>query len=158
MRSAHRRPSVVRSSVLVVVGLALVACSTSSSSSPSGASREEARAYARGAVSCATDSDCCVVIDGCINQALVVRAADSDKVAALVAQPDPGGCTGCLLPAVQVACVAGQCAGTLVDPSADAGAAYSALTKDHCGIVPGVVTKTSSAELHVRALLGCGPQ
>lgn len=127
-------------------------------------SREQARSYARGSVPCAVDSDCCVVIDRCINQALVVGAKDKATVASLVAQPDPSGCTGCILPAVQVQCVAGQCAGTLVDLfSADGGidaAAYEALTQDHCASIAGVVTKMSAAlpTLRTQAILGCGPK
>lgn len=141
--------------------LALVACSSSSSIPAS--SREQARSYARGNVPCVTDSDCCVVIDRCINQALVVRSTDKDKVAALVSQPDPAGCTGCLLPAVQVACVSGQCVGTLVNEfSSDAGvdaAVYMSLTTDHCGSIAGVSAKNVPlSDLRAEAILGCGPQ
>ena len=134
-----------------------VACTSSTSSAPS--SREQARSYARGSVPCATDTDCCVVVDRCINQALVVRATDRDKVASLVASDDPGGCTACLLPAVQVSCDNGQCAGALVSPVADGGAdAYAALSTDHCGTLPGIAAKSATPGLAPRAILGCGPQ
>jgi hypothetical protein len=128
-------------------------------------SREQARSYARGSVPCAADLDCCVVIDRCINQALVVGAKDKATVASLVAQPDPSGCTTCIPPTVQVQCVAGQCAGTLVNPasSLDGGvdvAVYQALAQDHCGSIAGVVTKTIAAlpTLRTQAILGCGPK
>ncbi len=149
--------------------LSLSACTSSSPSSAS-SSREQARGYARGSIPCATASDCCVVIDRCINQALVVRSADRATVAALVSQPDPAGCTGCLLPAVQVSCVSQQCTGALVDPlSLDAGAdagvdasVYASLTTDHCGSVAGVPPAVSSQDaplsgLRPQSILGCGP-
>jgi hypothetical protein len=137
----------------------LVACSsTTSSTSP----REEARAYARGSVPCVADSDCCVVVDRCINQALVVRAADKDKVASLVSGPDPGGCTSCILPAVQAFCDQGQCAGTLIDvfsPDGGNDGAYEALTQDHCGRVAGIpATSAAAPTIGTRAILGCGPR
>jgi hypothetical protein len=120
----------------------------------------ECRAKLRG---CSTAADCCVVIDRCINQALVVRATDKATVASLVSQPDPGGCTFCLLPAVQVSCVSGQCAGTIIGPSdSDGGvdaAVYTALTTDHCGTIPGVAPQSALVSgLRLDAILGCGPQ
>jgi hypothetical protein len=138
------------------------ACTSTSSSSSGETSREQARDYARATVGCKTDSDCCVVVDGCINQALVVGAADKDKVASLVSQPDPGGCTGCLLPAVQVTCDQGQCQGALIDVySPDGGieaGAITQLTQDHCGSVAGVVTtKATTPALTTQAIFGCGP-
>jgi hypothetical protein len=146
--------------VLGTVG-ALGACASSSGSS---SNREQARSYARGSIPCAVDSDCCVVIDRCINQALVVRASVKDTVASLVSQPDPGGCTGCILPSVQVSCTQGQCAGVLVDSFLPDGgvdaATYASLTRDHCGPVPGVPSSTQSVvtEVKVQEILGCGPQ
>jgi hypothetical protein len=145
--------------IIVVAGTSL-GCT---SSSDGAASREEARSIARADAPCASDLDCCVVDDPCIEQALVVRASDKDKVASLVAEPGPEGCTQCILPAVQVSCVQGLCAGVVVDTEADGGTdfdTFSLLTHDHCGPIAGVAsttTKRISPSLAPRSILGCGP-
>lgn len=148
--------------VLVLTFTSAACTSKSADGGGSTSTREQARTYARATVSCKIDSDCCVVVDGCINQALVVGVADKDKVASLVAQPDPAGCTGCLLPAVQVTCSQGQCAGTLIDVyTEDSGitsAEVTQLTQSHCGSVAGVLgTKATTPTLKTQAIFGCGP-
>lgn len=147
----------IPSAWIVVSAVLLSACTGTSPST-----REQARVIAGGNAPCTSDLDCCVVIDQCINQALVVRASDKDKVASLVAEPDPRGCTLCMLPAVQVSCMQGQCAGVLVDfPSPDGGTdgtTYSALSHDHCRPIAGVpsAAENTSPPLKAQAILGCG--
>jgi hypothetical protein len=108
---------------------------------------DQAYAYAKGDLSCTADTDCCVVIDGCLNEGLVVTAAEQAKVASLLAEfdqnamthPSAGNeCNGCIVPPVQVACVHGQCVGTMVDMfSPDGGVPdLTPFYKNHCGSLP----------------------
>jgi hypothetical protein len=61
-------------------------------------------------LTCTQNSDCCVVINDCTNQAQVVPAS-AYATAAAVWPSCSNQCTGCIPPAVSVACVAGQCVG-----------------------------------------------
>jgi hypothetical protein len=121
----------------------------------------EAYSYANGNVACAADTDCCVVFDGCLNEGLVVSAADESQVANLLsefdqaAETNPGGeakCNGCIPPPVQVSCVKGKCLGTTVEfESPDGGGVVNpAFLKNHCGSIPNapVTSQTGS-------ILGC---
>jgi hypothetical protein len=156
---------------------ALAACSSSSSSTspdPTTA-RAQAETIAKGSNPCTSDSDCCIVTDGCISNALVVNTSNRDEVTSLIqeAAPPVGGCFGCIGRPYQVACVAGQCTAYEVerwDP--DAGAPMAAyydddpsLADDHCGTLPlpdGDLLQTSSSTavgsgLRLKGVvLGCG--
>lgn len=84
--------------------------------------------YTAGPITCQKNSDCCVIVNGCISAAQVVAAADKDKAKA--AWPYCTDlCNACIPPAVVVGCVDGECTGTTVD-LADAAAD---LMQDHCG-------------------------
>lgn len=98
-----------------------------------------------GPIACTKSSDCCVIVNGCTNEAQIVSA--TNKAAAKTAWPYcQDHCTDCIPPAVEVACDNGVCAGRTVpfpDASAD-------LLMDHCGVdMPITITPT---KLH----FGCG--
>ena len=87
-------------------------------------------------LACTQNSDCCVVINDCLNQAQIVPAA-AYATASAVWPSCTGQCTGCIPPAVQVACVDGACVGqTSTDPTA--GTSY-------CGSGDGGVASPSTA-------------
>jgi hypothetical protein len=106
--------------------------STSSSSGNAGGScHGDATVWAQvtaGPVACTTNSDCCVVINQCVNEAQIVSATNKTKASA--AMDTCGPCTACIPPAIQVGCDNGVCVGTVVDMS-DAG---PDLMQDHCGV------------------------
>lgn len=84
----------------------------------------------QGPVSCTKNSDCCVVINGCVNQAQVVSKQAYDSGAAGLWPYCDNQCTECMLPAVDVVCKSGQCGLEQLDPL-DASTDKSA---DHCGV------------------------
>lgn len=74
---------------------------------------------------CATDDDCCVVINSCLSEAQVVHADDFD--AAQTAWPYcDADCTDCIPPVVRVTCDNGHCVGSVDTTSLDDGVS-------HCG-------------------------
>src|SRR4051794_5357420 len=77
--------------------------------------RIKAGTYARDNIPCTVDTDCCVVLDQCYEQALVVSAGDKDAVRSLLNGADMGRCSLCVLPLVQASCTQGKCTGTFVD-------------------------------------------
>lgn len=81
-------------------------------------------------VACAKNSDCCVIINSCINEAQVVSATNTDPAKAAWPYCD-NLCTNCLPPAVKVECVSQQCVGYKVpfDPNNP-----PELMMDHCGV------------------------
>jgi hypothetical protein len=81
-----------------------------------------------GPITCTTNSDCCVVINGCTSTAQIVTATNQAKAKA--AMDTCGNCNNCIPPAIQVGCDNGVCVGTVVD-FADGG---MGLTQDHCGV------------------------
>ncbi len=98
-----------------------------------------------GPFACTKNSDCCVIINSCINAAQIVAA--KDVAAAKAAWPTCDvGCNDCIPPAVEVGCNAGECAGKVVD-LADASAET---LQDHCGVDPTVLTAAS------KLLFSCG--
>ena len=103
------------------------------------------KALTTGPVACQKNSDCCVIVNGCISAAQIV--AEKDVAAAKGAWPYcDSECNNCIPPAIVVACNAGACTGKLVD-FADGGAD---LIQDHCGVDPTVITETS------KLLFTCG--
>lgn len=159
-----------RGALLVVLGTAHACLSNDTSPSsvaPTGTDpddtsspREAARSYARESIACTNDSECCVVIDGCLGQALVVAASDKEKVASLVAQ-DAGPCAGCGQPYVEVSCVNQKCTGAIVEfLRPDSGLDSETLTllrRDHCGSVAGARASTEPVT-KPRTILGCGSE
>ncbi|RYE85419.1 MAG: hypothetical protein EOO75_17005 [Myxococcales bacterium] len=115
--------------------------------------RYAAEAYARDDIPCLSDGDCCVVVDPCVSNALVVGVNDRGEVEQLLAEANDGTCTRCVAPAVQVRCEASTCVGQSVS-LADAGgdATYGELSKTHCGAV--ALPPPSGAQMKV---FGCGP-
>jgi len=81
-------------------------------------------------VSCTKNSDCCVVINGCLNQAQVVSKQNYDKGVDNLWPYCDKECTACMPPAVEVLCNNGQCGLKeldYMDASADK-------HMDHCGV------------------------
>jgi hypothetical protein len=82
-----------------------------------------------GPISCTKNSDCCVIVNGCLSQTQVVSAADKDAAKAAWAYCE-SECNNCVPPPTQVGCNNGVCTGQVVD-FADASAE---LMEDHCGV------------------------
>ncbi len=115
--------------------------------------RDAARAYAKKATACQTDADCCLVVDNCLDQGLIVGVADKDKVRSLLDSADMSQCLGCIPPFVQVSCEQSVCVGTSVDlQQSSSGSLNNALVMDHCGTVqtPDFVAGAKGT------VLGCG--
>ena len=88
-----------------------------------------------GPFTCQKNSDCCVVFNGCLAQAQIVKAADFTTAPA--AWPYCSDlCVACISPAVNVACVQGLCVGEEIDWSSEP---PTELMQDHCGEDPVVV-------------------
>lgn len=99
----------------------------------------------QGPFTCQKSSDCCVVFNGCLSQAQLVRATDYEV--AKTAWPYCGdACAGCVAPAVNIACVNGACVGDEVDAEQNAD-----LSQNHCGEDP-VTVSTPTAT----TVFGCG--
>jgi hypothetical protein len=113
----------------VSVALAFpLACSSSGPSTTTGDGGTVYTSQPPDNIPCTTDSDCCVVTDGCRSAAYVVHAGDT------VQMPAPGACNGCIVPAVQVWCKNGVCqSGELKNSDITATAAFR---QDHCGTLP----------------------
>jgi hypothetical protein len=119
---------------------------------------DQAEGYSNGNVSCASDSDCCVVFDECTNKGLVVGAADKANVSALCSEYDEyedslgsaGFCTGCIAPSIQVSCVNNKCIGATLPLSLpDGGTVDPSLSQNHCGSTSDSATGKSGS------ILGC---
>lgn len=96
---------------------------------------------------CASGSECCVIMSGCLSQAQVVAAARKDEAKAAWPHYDLE-CVDCIAPAIEVRCVAGMCRGRAV-----AGAPPdSLLRQDHCGDEEKIVEFSGPSGLH----FGCG--
>jgi hypothetical protein len=96
-----------------------------------------------GPFTCTQNSDCCVIVNGCTNEAQIVSA--TNQAAAKAAWPTCENlCTDCIPPAIKVGCVNGVCAGEVVpfpDASAD-------LLQDHCGVDAPVPATPSKLTFH----------
>lgn len=99
----------------------------------------------QGPFACTKNSDCCVVVNGCVNQAQVVSKQDYDNGAANQWPYCDKDCTACIAPAVDVVCSGGQCGLVQRDPL-DASPGQST---SRCGVDTTPVVGT----LH--PLLGC---
>jgi len=107
----------------VVIASVAIACGE-------GDPRVEASQYAIDPISCALDSDCCVVNDGCHSTAYVVASKDSPNVASLLASADNSRCDRCVTPMIQVSCVSGVCTGERIMFACQLPTAYPG---NHCG-------------------------
>lgn len=81
---------------------------------------------------CATDDDCCVVLDPCRERLLVFTAKNRDQAARAYQAMRPMSCDGAVPPPTEVSCVAGRCQAR--QGSRGPG---SQLTEPHCGAVLG---------------------
>jgi hypothetical protein len=86
------------------------------------------QALTAAAIPCQKNSDCCVVVNGCLSESQVVAAATKDQAKAAWPYCE-AQCNACIPPAIEVVCDQGSCAGREVD-LVDAG---PALLADHCG-------------------------
>jgi hypothetical protein len=102
-------------------------------------------AAATGTISCSRNSDCCVVINSCVNAAQVVSKQDYDSGIADQWAYCDNDCNFCMVPAVDVVCSNGQCGLRELDP-ADASADK---TTSRCGVDSTPVVGP------VKPLLGC---
>jgi hypothetical protein len=128
-----------------------------------------ALSYAREDIACTKDSDCCVVIDLCKNQGLVVGAEDRATVTELISdwnaiQTATGSreCNMCIPPPIEVSCgAAGFCVG------AEASCAWDpALSSNHCGkaalsdsgcaTATPLSTEPAAPGKRLQTVLGCG--
>jgi len=76
-------------------------------------------------IECTKNSDCCVVINGCLSQAQVVHA--SNAAAAKAAWPYcDADCNDCIPPDVSVFCFDNHCVGIAGEPGGD--------PMEHCGV------------------------
>lgn len=76
-------------------------------------------------IACTKNSDCCVVVNGCTNQAQVVAAGDFAAAPGAWPYCDDE-CTDCIPPVVDVGCVDGVCVGEALPPDGQFGTS-------HCG-------------------------
>lgn len=74
---------------------------------------------------CRDDDDCCTTVDSCMGRVYLYSQGPGGSPASI--PPSTGMCLPCMAPAIQVACVSGQCVGTKVSSYP------SALLKSHCG-------------------------
>jgi hypothetical protein len=130
--------------------------------------RAKARSYAHNPIPCMSDSDCCVAIDSCTNEALVIGVADQEVVDALltiayawsvqqISLDRTDMCTLCVPPDVQVACSAsGWCVGeeahihTVGRPHCGREYADAAATASPLSVTPAPPAK------HALTVIGCG--
>jgi hypothetical protein len=61
-------------------------------------------------LTCTRNSDCCVAVNECLEQAIVVTAPNVDRAQTAWYSCFPG-CNGCVRPSVSASCVNGQCVG-----------------------------------------------
>ena len=80
---------------------------------------------------CRNDSDCCIVIDGCMATAYLYSKAPG-ATGPPPFPPNNGMCLACIPPAVQVSCVSGQCVGEKLSSSV---MWEGTILQDHCGPV-----------------------
>ncbi len=102
-------------------------------------------ALTSGPITCTKNSDCCVILNGCLSAAQIVSEANQATAKSAWPYCDTM-CNDCIPPAIVVGCEDGECAGKEVDFSD----ASPDLMMDHCGVDP--VVGLSSVKLH----FGCG--
>ena len=114
--------------------------------------RSEARSYASSDIACAVDSDCCVVVDNCLDTGYLVSRTDRATVRALLDGASMDRCLACIPAPVQVTCEAGKCVANLVtDDAMPSSEVWGQLRSDHCGSLD------VSAPMHdAGSQFGCG--
>jgi hypothetical protein len=96
---------------------------------------------------CQDDAECCVIMSPCDSGAQIVGAAHMNE--ALAAWPFcPWECNDCVPPAIEVACVLGQCRGYVVLESKF----DSPLRANHCAADIKILPSMESTDIH----FGCG--
>jgi hypothetical protein len=80
---------------------------------------------------CRDDSDCCIVVDTCMDVAYLYSKAPGATGSPSI-PPSTGLCVPCIPPAIQVRCNLGQCVGEKISTGVDY---ESPMRKDHCGRV-----------------------
>ncbi|APR85817.1 Hypothetical protein A7982_11166 [Minicystis rosea] len=116
-------------------GESATSSSSSSSTSSTGAGADchgvesTWKVLTTGPIPCKQSSDCCVIINGCLNEAQVVSAEHMEEAKAVWPTCDDQ-CSFCIPPAVQVECVSGACAGkaVILPPGSS-----TDILQDHCG-------------------------
>jgi hypothetical protein len=98
---------------------------------------------------CRDDSDCCIVVDTCINHAYLYSIAPGATGRPTL--PPSGVCNRCVPPAVQVRCELGQCVGTELSDGADLA---GQLRQNHCGLIG---LPDAGARLYTPAYAGAQP-
>jgi hypothetical protein len=96
--------------------------------------RTQAASYASIDITCSVDSDCCVVVDSCLDTGYLVAAKDKDTVRALLDSASMDRCLACIPASVQILCEAGRCAAKQVDDS-PGNPTPDKLRQDHCGSI-----------------------
>ncbi len=82
-----------------------------------------------GDVACEQNSDCCVVVNGCTAESVVVSAADADVGSTWNECSDANECVDCVATYVEVLCEEGLCVGYAEEPGAGGRDPI-----DHCGV------------------------
>jgi len=80
-------------------------------------------------ISCTKNSDCCLVINGCLGEGQVVHASDYQLAQQVWPYCPDDGCVQCLPPFVEVACVDGSCVGEATDWNGEPN-----MEESHCGV------------------------
>lgn len=102
-----------------------IACSNGPSTTPDGGKIYTSQPPDN--IACTTDTDCCVVTDGCRSAAYVVHAGDT-------VQMPQTTCNACIVPDVQVWCKNGVCqSGELKNLMISGNDPFRV---DHCGTLP----------------------
>jgi len=106
-------------------------------------------------LTCRTDGDCCIEVEGCMARAYLYSIAPGASAPPIIAPVPPGTmCLPCIPPAVQVRCDNGQCVGEKLSTM------YSGrLIQSHCGTVDlpdaGTMLYQSSYEGSPQTVWGC---
>ncbi|MFO0550225.1 MAG: hypothetical protein U0271_17655 [Polyangiaceae bacterium] len=94
-------------------------------------------------IACTKNSDCCVVVNGCLSSVQVVHADDFATAGDLWPFCDTE-CNDCIAPVVNVGCVNGECVGDIDTMSSDD-------SVDHCGVDAGPLVP-----INPNVAFGCG--
>lgn len=142
--AAAMKRSTLSTLLAVILGSGAVAMACGSGEGGGGGCRGDQEAWdaiTAKPLDCQQNSDCCVVINACANQAQVVRFADFEAAEKAFPYCDDA-CTKCIPPSIQVACVNGKCVG---EDTSGANATDEFRTS-HCGMdATQVMTPATSA-------------
>jgi hypothetical protein len=114
--------------------------------------RKEAASFVVEPAACSDDSECCVVLDSCRSNALVVGARDFASVRALIDMAPADRCHACIPADVEVGCVQGRCVGAPISKG-EAGVP-AGLRQHHCGNLGVIDLQTSDGG--AATVLRCG--